>query len=91
MVEGFTKKAFGQATSKKEAQTEAAWEFIAFLKETNELTPTEAEHVAVIKKKLKGEKGSVRESLNSTLTTDTTTSETKEERLVSFCFNFNIF
>jgi len=80
IVEGFTKQAHGQATSKKEAQTEAAWDFIAFLKEKNELTQAEIDHVNMMKKKLKGEKGSLRESLNSTVTTtDTMTSDTKDE------------
>lgn len=81
IVEGFNKQAHGQATSKKEAQTEAAWDFISFLKEKNELTATEVDHINVMKKKLKGEKGSVRESLNSTVTTtDTMTSDTKDEK-----------
>ena len=80
IVEGFAKQAHGQATSKKEAQTEAAWDFIAFLKEKSELTQAEIDHVNMMKKKLKGEKGSVRESLNSTVTTtDTMTSDTKDE------------
>merc|ERR1711892_935305 len=80
IVDGFSKQANGQATSKKEAQSEAAWDFIAFLKDKNELTATEIDHVNVMKKKLRGEKASVRESLDSTVTntTENSTSEPKD-------------
>jgi len=80
IVDGFAKQANGQATSKKEAQSEAAWDFIAFLKDKNELTATEIDHVNVMKKKLRGEKASVRESLDSTVTntTENSTSEPKD-------------
>ena len=49
----------------KEAQTEAAWDFIDFLNENGDLTLSEVEHVTLMRKKCKGDKGSVRDSINS--------------------------
>ena len=60
-AEGFEKTAQGEAQSKKEAQTEAAWQFIEWLAETNKLSPSELEHVQTMKKKAKGISNSVRD------------------------------
>ena len=50
----------------KESQTEAAWDFIDYLNDSGELTESEIEHILLMKKKCKGDKASIRDSINST-------------------------
>lgn len=60
-ADGFDKVAQGVAQSKKEAQTEAAWNFIDWLGETEKLMSHEIEHVQAMKKKAKGISNSIRD------------------------------
>lgn len=53
-AEGFERKGTGTAQSKKDAQTNAAWDFIDWLMTSKHLMNYEVEHVNTMKKKAKG-------------------------------------
>ena len=54
-AEGYDHVAQGEAQSKKEAQTLAAWAFIDWLAKVDNLTPIENEHIEEMKAKAKGQ------------------------------------